>query len=112
MLAALLAAGLSVTIIVRKESKSAFVGAAIVKRVDFDNEDDLVDALRGHEAVISTLGVKGGKDPQFALIDASIKAGVQRFIPSEVRRRDVPLPIGELLMLQPSSAATLSANQH
>lgn len=54
-------------------------------KVDYENEAELVTVLQGVETVLSFI-VAGG-DPegvaQKNLIDASIKAGVKRFAPSE-----------------------------
>ena len=43
----------------------------------------LKTALTGQDAVISVLGGGSLGDPQFALIDAAVAAGVKRFVPSE-----------------------------
>ncbi|KAJ0346300.1 hypothetical protein COL154_008279 [Colletotrichum chrysophilum] len=40
-------------------------------------------ALRGIDAVISTVGKRNGLESQFRLIDAAVMEGVTRFIPSE-----------------------------
>lgn len=51
--------------------------------VDYDSPESLWAALRGIDAVVSTLGKKSGLDCQLKLIDAAVAAGVKRFIPSE-----------------------------
>lgn len=51
--------------------------------VDYDSPESLRAALRGIDAVVSTLGKRNGLDCQFRLIDAAVAAGVKRFIPSE-----------------------------
>jgi len=51
--------------------------------VDYESPQSLKDALRGIDAVISTLGKMSGLECQFRLIDAAVAAGVKRFIPSE-----------------------------
>ncbi len=45
--------------------------------------DSLAKALEGQDAVISLLGLSAIGDQQYALIDAAVKAGVKRFLPSE-----------------------------
>ncbi|KZZ97379.1 NAD(P)-binding domain protein [Moelleriella libera RCEF 2490] len=50
--------------------------------VDFSSVDALTAALQGHDAVIALFGATS-LGLQTALIDASIRAGVQRFLPSE-----------------------------
>lgn len=50
--------------------------------VDFSSLDSLKAALKGQDAVVSTLGAFAAAQ-QTSLIDAAIAAGVKRFIPSE-----------------------------
>jgi hypothetical protein len=40
-------------------------------------------ALTGQDAVLSLLGLTGIGDQQYALVEAAVKAGVKRFLPSE-----------------------------
>jgi hypothetical protein len=47
--------------------------------VDYDNQTDLLYALRGTDLVISTIS----GSPQINLIDAASRAEVRRFVPSE-----------------------------
>ena len=47
------------------------------------SEPELVKAFAGHDAVISVVGAPAFLD-QKVFIDAAIKAGVKRFIPSEL----------------------------
>ncbi|CAI7670186.1 unnamed protein product [Penicillium palitans] len=51
-------------------------------QVDYSSIDSLVAALRGQDAVVSTVG-SSGISAQKTVIDASIQAGVRRFIPSD-----------------------------
>lgn len=50
-------------------------------RTDY-SKPSLVEACKGQDAVISTIGVFG-KSSQTNVIDAAIEAGVKRFIPSD-----------------------------
>ncbi|KAI8267838.1 hypothetical protein K4K58_006965 [Colletotrichum sp. SAR11_239] len=54
-----------------------------VRGIDYDSIDSLREALRGIDAVISTVGKRNGLESQFRLIDAAVMEGVTRFIPSE-----------------------------
>ncbi|QIW96313.1 hypothetical protein AMS68_001831 [Peltaster fructicola] len=55
-----------------------------VRKVDYMDEEQLISALKGQDAVISCLGdTASAVSAQRALIEASIKAGVKRFLPSE-----------------------------
>jgi hypothetical protein len=46
------------------------------------SDEGLIEAFKGQDAVISTVGATGFGD-QKKFVDASIRAGVKRFIPSE-----------------------------
>lgn len=54
-----------------------------VCKVDYNSVESLRDALRGVDAVVSTVGKGNGLESQFSLIDAAALEGVKRFIPSE-----------------------------
>ncbi|KKY20109.1 putative oxidoreductase [Phaeomoniella chlamydospora] len=81
---ALLDAGFNVVVLTRIGSTSTPpTGAGVtVKPVDYTSQDSLVAALQGVQGVVSLLGGPGFA-LQNALVDASVKAGVLRFIPSE-----------------------------
>ncbi|PNP39716.1 hypothetical protein TGAMA5MH_08387 [Trichoderma gamsii] len=61
--------------------KARFPGVKVAQ-IDYDSPESLTKALENQDAVVSALNHELHK-PQIALIDASIKAGVKRFIPSE-----------------------------
>jgi uncharacterized protein YbjT (DUF2867 family) len=71
----------NVTVFSRPESKSTFPEAVKVVRTDY-SPADLEAKFKGQDAVISIVGNTGFQDQQ-KIIDAAIKAGVKRFIPSE-----------------------------
>ncbi|EQB51695.1 hypothetical protein CGLO_08729 [Colletotrichum gloeosporioides Cg-14] len=71
-----------VTVLTRTGSSHQFPADVTVKYVDYDNPALLTEAVRGQDAVVSTLSVFG-PDVQKALVDASVTAGVKRFLPSE-----------------------------
>ncbi|KAJ4252839.1 hypothetical protein NW762_010745 [Fusarium torreyae] len=75
------AAKFNITVLTRKESTTTFAKEVNVRKTDF-SESDLIDALRGQDAVISTLGVEGFGEQQ-KIVDAAVQAGVKRFLPSE-----------------------------
>ncbi|OTA99483.1 hypothetical protein M426DRAFT_67692 [Hypoxylon sp. CI-4A] len=82
VLDAVLNAGFQVTALTRQGSTQTFPSGVTVKQVDYDSIDTLVDALKGQDAVVSTIGSAAiGK--QIPLIEASAKVGVKRFITSE-----------------------------
>ncbi|KIX05746.1 uncharacterized protein Z518_03718 [Rhinocladiella mackenziei CBS 650.93] len=86
ILRALLAAKYPVTVLTRKGSDNASKlpqdSNITVAEVDYSSVANLTDVLKGHTVVISTLASEsvGNQTP---LVDASIAAGVTRFIPSE-----------------------------
>ncbi|KAK7425520.1 hypothetical protein QQZ08_007961 [Neonectria magnoliae] len=84
VLAALLTAGFDVTVLApRGREPASYPTQVRVVEVDYELPSSLLDALRGIDAVVSTLGKQTGLQCQFALIDAAAVVGVKRFIPSE-----------------------------
>ncbi|KAJ5963694.1 uncharacterized protein N7479_003570 [Penicillium vulpinum] len=75
--------GFQVTVLSRT-ARSADEPPASIKtlQVDYSSIDSLVSALQGQDAVVSTVG-SSGISAQKTVIDASIQAGVRRFIPSD-----------------------------
>jgi NmrA-like family len=72
-----------VSILARTSSKSTFPSHLIVHRIDDSYpEASVLAAFHGQDAVISTIAT-ASLGIQTKLIDAAIKAGVKRFIPSE-----------------------------
>lgn len=78
----LLDAGFNVTVLTRDSSKHSFPPTVTTVSVDYDSLDSLTNALKGQEALISTLN-SAAIAPQLLLIEAAAKAHVKRFIPSE-----------------------------
>ncbi|ETS85206.1 hypothetical protein PFICI_03231 [Pestalotiopsis fici W106-1] len=81
MLDELLQAGFEVTVLTRSADQK-LPGNVTVKAVDYDSVESVTEALRGQQAVVSTIGGAAlGK--QLTLVEAAANAGVLRFIPSE-----------------------------
>lgn len=85
ILEAVLDAGYDVTVLSRiggNSSKLRSYPKLIIKEVDFSSVKSLARALEGVDAVVSCLATLaiGAQNP---LIDASVSAGVKRFIPAE-----------------------------
>ncbi|OBR12537.1 NmrA-like family protein [Colletotrichum higginsianum IMI 349063] len=75
--------GFNVTVLGRSEStKDGLPDGVGFKVVDFASIDSLTPALQGQDAVVSTVS-KAGLLTQPVAIDACIKAGVKRYIPSD-----------------------------
>ena len=70
------------TVLSRSSSTSIFPASVKVIHVDYTSVESLTAALHGQDAVISAVGNEG-LPGQSVLVDASIAAGVKRFLPSE-----------------------------
>ncbi|KAL7914264.1 hypothetical protein GGI35DRAFT_467408 [Trichoderma velutinum] len=78
----LVKAGFEVTGLTRQGRTHTFPTSITVKEIDYDLVDSIAKALEGQDAVVSTMSPAVlGK--QNLLIDAAVKAGVKRFLPSE-----------------------------
>ncbi|KAH7186920.1 hypothetical protein BKA60DRAFT_587989, partial [Fusarium oxysporum] len=88
LLEQLLAASLNVTVLARVGSANKVLALTNsnnvrVREVDYSSHSSVVSALDTVDIVISTLGFANLYEIQKSLMDASIEAGVSRFIPSE-----------------------------
>ncbi|KAJ5429461.1 hypothetical protein N7491_006477 [Penicillium cf. griseofulvum] len=72
----------NVTVLARQSSQSHFPASVKVIRVDYTSVPDLTAALAGQDAVVSVL-TTSAMETQIPLIEAAVKAGVRRFLPSE-----------------------------
>ncbi|TLD17852.1 uncharacterized protein PgNI_00673 [Pyricularia grisea] len=81
---ALIDAGFEVTALVRTAGKLPSEHAGKYKEVvvDFSSVASLTDALRGQDALVSTVGA-AGLAGQEQLVQAAVAAGVKRILPSE-----------------------------
>ncbi len=82
ILKAFLASSFTTSVLSRQGSSSTFPSDVKVLRADYDSVDSLTQSFQGQDAVVSIVG-GGALGDQVKLIDASIAAGVKRFIPSE-----------------------------
>lgn len=82
MFQALVNAGFQVSVLTRSRKPGAYASNINIFEVDFNSVKSLTAALKGVDAVVSTVG-GAAVDNQTVLIDAAIAAGVKRFIPSE-----------------------------
>ena len=78
----LVKSGFSVSALTRPDSDSKFPSEVQVIKVDYNDVPTLTEALKGQDAVVSTITTVGIQS-QSNLIDAAIAAKVKRFIPSE-----------------------------
>jgi hypothetical protein len=79
----LLKSGLfDVTVLSRETSDQPFPSDVKICKVDYTNLDSMVTALTGQDALVSAVGGQAILS-QRLLIDAAVKAGVKRILPSE-----------------------------
>ncbi|CAG7935326.1 unnamed protein product [Penicillium nalgiovense] len=72
----------NVTVLARQSSQAQFPASVKVVRVDYNSVPDLTAALTGQNAVVSVL-TTSAMETQIPLIEAAMKAGVRRYLPSE-----------------------------
>lgn len=72
-----------VTAITREGGPSQIPAGVEVKKVNYDDHSSLVEALRGQEALIITMGVRAPAEQQTKLIEAAAAANVSWVIPNE-----------------------------
>ena len=73
----------TVSILTRKSSKSTFPSHLTIHRVSDDYpESELVSAFKGQDAIV-VMVASASAHKQKDFIDAAVKAGVKRFVPSE-----------------------------
>jgi len=73
----------TVTAITRADSTSKLPDGVNIKRVDYSNHDALLETLRGHDALVITLGGLTPKETSESLINAAGEAGVSWILPNE-----------------------------
>lgn len=72
----------TVTAISRIDSQNQLPHGVEVKRVDYSKMETLVEALKGQDALVITMG-GFAKESQISLIDAAGEAGVPWILPNE-----------------------------
>ena len=83
MLNALVKSGsFNVTVLKRSSSTATFPATVAVKTADLSSKDSVTAALKGQDAVVSTVGIEA-LSAQDILIEAAVAAGVKRFLPSD-----------------------------
>jgi len=73
----------TVTALTRAESQSQLPEGVIIKQVDYNNPQTLIDALKGIDALVITLGGYAPEDTDMKLINAASQAGVKWILPNE-----------------------------
>jgi putative NADH-flavin reductase len=73
----------TVTAITRIESEAKIPEGVITKKVDYNKQETLVDALRGQDALVITLSGFTPEETNMQLINAAGEAGVAWVLPNE-----------------------------
>ncbi|KAL8935046.1 MAG: hypothetical protein Q9211_004913 [Gyalolechia sp. 1 TL-2023] len=73
----------NITAITREGGISQIPSGITAKKVDYDDHSALVEALRGQDALIITMGVRAPPDQQTKLIEAAAAANVPWILPNE-----------------------------
>ncbi|KAI9654630.1 MAG: hypothetical protein M1821_005837 [Bathelium mastoideum] len=71
-----------VTAITRPDSNSRMPEGVIVKKVNYDNQDELVDVLRGQDALLVTMNNMAPPEQQVRLVEAAATANVRWIMPN------------------------------
>ncbi|OKL57984.1 hypothetical protein UA08_06859 [Talaromyces atroroseus] len=94
-----------VTVLSRESSEAVFSPGVTVRKTDF-SEGDLELAFKGQDAVVSAVGATGfGEQKKF--VDAAVRAGIKRFIPSEFSANTLSDSVIQLLPLFAQKQALL-----
>lgn len=72
----------TVTALSRADSQAKLPEGIVVKNIDYDKPETIVEALRGQDALIITLSVTAPKDTETKLVNAAQEAGVKWIIPN------------------------------
>ncbi len=70
------------TALTREDSKSELPEGVKVARVNYDNEETLVPALKGQQFLVITLAAMGPQDTHAKIVKAAAKAGIPYIMPN------------------------------
>ena len=88
-----------VTAITRADSTSKIPAGVEVKKVSYDDHESLVEALRGQEVLIITMGVTAPPEQQTKLIEAAAAANVPWVLPNEWGHDGTNVQLGKDILL-------------
>ena len=72
-----------VTAITRADSTNKVPEGCEIKKIDYASQASIVDALRGHDALVITMNTMAPPEHQTKLIEAAAEAGVPWVLPNE-----------------------------
>jgi hypothetical protein len=73
----------SITAITRADSKNTPPAGVIIVKVNYEDQNSLVEALKCHDALIITMSVMAPRETLKQLIDAAHAAGIKWILPNE-----------------------------
>ena len=73
-----------VTAITREDSTSVLPPSVNARKVNYDNQSSLVEALQGQDALVITMSVAAPPEEQNKLIEAAAAEGVPWVLPNEI----------------------------
>lgn len=85
----------TISVVSRESSAATFPSGVRVHKINF-SESSLLSAFKGQDAVVSVVGA-GGFLEQKKIIDAAVKAGVKKFLPSEFSSNTLSDAVQELV---------------
>ena len=93
-----------VTAITRADSTSKIPDGVEVKKVNYDEQDSLVQALQGQDVLIITMGVMAAPDQEKKLFEAAAEAGIHWVIANEWGTDGTNEQLGKDIMFGPTKA--------
>lgn len=73
----------TVTAITHADSKSTLLEGVEVKKVNYSSPSSLTDAVRGHDALVITMGLMAPLDQQSKLLQAAVDTDILWVLPNE-----------------------------
>jgi hypothetical protein len=93
-----------VTAITRADSSNVVLEGVASKKVDYSNQESLVEALRGQDALVITMNVMAPPETQAKLIEAAATAGVPWVLPNDFGGDPLDEELGKDMILGPIKA--------
>ncbi|KAH0559490.1 hypothetical protein GP486_003998 [Trichoglossum hirsutum] len=90
-----------VTAITRVGSTNKMPEGVHVKKVDYDDQSSLVEALNGQDALVITMGAMAPREQQTKLIEAAAAANVPWVIPNEFGGDGLNEEVGKDILIGP-----------
>ncbi|KAH8674459.1 CipA protein [Tricladium varicosporioides] len=95
----------NLTAITRADGGSQIPAGVTIQKVDYADQNSIVEALKGQDALIITMGVMAPPDQQSKLIEAAAIAGVPWVFPNEFGGTGANEQAGKDIMLGPMKQA-------